>query len=106
MARTKLRRRQRSAPQACAHLVVRPVRASGLAGAVQPDLASKEVYAAEELTFHNMEIQFKVGKSNATDYLVEKNNDEKALANLVQAKYNYLFKIKVVDYYLGKPLSF
>lgn len=69
-------------------------------------IASKEAYSTEELTFHNMEIQFKVGKSNATDYLIEKNNDEKALANLVQAKYNYLFKIKVVDYYLGKPLTF
>ncbi len=69
-------------------------------------IASKEAYASEELTFHNMEIQFKAGKSDATDFLVEKNNDEKALANLVLAKYNYIFKIKIVDFYLGKPIIF
>jgi outer membrane protein len=29
-----------------------------------------------------------------------------AESNLLQAKYDYIFKLKVLDYYQGKPLGF
>ena len=38
-------------------------------------------------------------------FLVETNNFEKATLALAQAKYTYIFKSKVVDFYMGKPLA-
>ena len=34
------------------------------------------------------------------------NNLSKAQSDLLQAKYDYILKLKVLDFYLGKPLSF
>ena len=69
-------------------------------------IASKEAFTSEEMTYQNFEKKFDLGLINSTDLLVEKNNYTKALSNVVTSKYNYLFKIKVVDYYLQKPLTF
>ena len=43
---------------------------------------------------------------NAIDFLIEKNNYTKALSNLIQAKYDYIFKLKILDFYLGKEIRF
>jgi len=40
------------------------------------------------------------------DFLLSKNNLAKAQADLLQAKYDYIFRIKILDFYQGKPLAF
>ena len=75
-----------------------------LAAAAQYD-AAKEALQTETLTYQNIEKKFEIGTSDATDFLVEKSNYLKAQQNVVQAKYTYLFKAKLIDFYLGKPIT-
>jgi len=42
----------------------------------------------------------------AISFLVEKNNYYKAVSNLLQAKYDYIFKNKILDFYMGNPITF
>ena len=67
--------------------------------------AAKEELETETLTYKNIEKKFEIGLSNATDYSVEKSNYLKAQQTFVQTKYNYLFKGKLIDFYLGKPVT-
>jgi outer membrane protein len=50
------------------------------------------------------EAQFSLGALNTADYVVTKTQFLQAETNLVQAKYELLFRRKVLDFYLGKPL--
>ncbi|MGP8214453.1 MAG: TolC family protein [Bacteroidia bacterium] len=68
-------------------------------------VSAKEALETEALTYANIEKKFEIGLSSATDFLVEKSNYLKAQQNLIQAKYNYLFKIKLIGFYLGKPIT-
>ncbi len=52
------------------------------------------------------EQKFTLGLISTYDYLTAKNNLANANALLVQAKYDYIFKVKVLDFYQGKPLVF
>jgi outer membrane protein len=67
--------------------------------------AAKEALQTETLTYTNIEKKFEIGASTATDFLVEKSNLLKAQQNVVQSKYTYLFKAKLIDFYLGKPIT-
>jgi outer membrane protein len=68
--------------------------------------ATKEQIAAAELSYKNMEIKYKVGMATAIDYLIEKNTFYQAQSNGIQAKYDYIFKSKILDFYQGKPITF
>ena len=68
--------------------------------------ASAEQFNTEERSYKNLETKFNLGMVTSTDFLIEKSNYQKAISNKVQAKYDFLFKLKVLDYYLGKPLTF
>ena len=61
---------------------------------------------ALDLAFQNTERQFNLGAANSVEYLLAKNNLERARNDLVQAKYGYIFRAKILDFYLGKPLDF
>ena len=50
--------------------------------------------------------KFDVGLLNSYDYLAAKNNLVKAESDLIQAKYDYIFKSKIRDFYQGKSLTF
>jgi outer membrane protein len=65
----------------------------------------KAVEAAQE-AFKYTEDKFNLGATNSIDYNTAKNNLAVAESNLVQAKYDYIFRVKVLDYYQGKPLTF
>ena len=67
--------------------------------------ATKRQLAAFAQSFRNAEIRFNNGLINPTDYNVAKNNFVKAQSDLVQAKYQYTFKLKVLDFYQGKPIA-
>ncbi|MDX1905834.1 MAG: TolC family protein [Bacteroidia bacterium] len=68
--------------------------------------ATRQQLSSAEVNFQNVEKQFNVGLANSLDYLVAKNNVNRARYDLVNAKYTYLFRIKVLDFYQGKPLTF
>jgi outer membrane protein len=66
---------------------------------------TKSLEALKE-AFKYTEQKMNAGLVNTIDYLNAKNNLNKAESDLLQAKYDYIFKTKVLDFYLGKPLVF
>lgn len=64
----------------------------------------KQVEALDN-NFKAVEIRFNSGASNAVDYNLAKLNLDQAKANLIRAKYEYIFRIKVLDFYQNKPIT-
>jgi len=69
-------------------------------------LATQEQMELEKRTYSDMEKKFNVGAMGVTDFLIEKNNYNKAEMLLIQAKYDYVLKAKMFEFYLGKSLIF
>ncbi|MDW8296071.1 MAG: TolC family protein [Raineya sp.] len=67
--------------------------------------ARQKQVEALELNFKAVESRFNAGASNAVDYNLAKLNLDQAKAQLVRAKYEYLFRIKVLDFYMNKPIE-
>jgi len=68
--------------------------------------ASLKAITAMQESFKYTEQKYNVGMVNTMDYNDSKNRLIKAQSDLVQAKYEYVFKTKVLDFYQGKPLKF
>ena len=67
--------------------------------------ASQKQVASLEESFRAAEKSYNLGAMNIYDYQVASNNLFRAKSDLLRAKYNYIFTSKVLDFYLGKPLS-
>lgn len=50
--------------------------------------------------------RFELGLINTYEYALASNNYSRAQADLIRYRYEYLFRIKVIDFYEGKPLTF
>lgn len=53
-------------------------------------------------SFRSAEIRFNLGAIVSTEYLLTKNNYDRALINLKQAWYEYIFRTRILDFYQGK----
>lgn len=60
--------------------------------------------AAYEESFRINEIRFSNGVSNSTEYIVSKNNLDNARINLANVRYEYLLRVRVLEYYRGEAL--
>jgi len=60
----------------------------------------KQVEAYEE-SFRVNEVRFNNGVSNVVEYITSKNNLDSSKLNLSITKYEYLFRVKILDYYRG-----
>jgi len=49
--------------------------------------------------------RYELGLTSTVDLLVTQNSQFNAASNLIIAKYDLIFKLKVIDYYLGKELK-
>lgn len=67
--------------------------------------ATREQLRAVEAAYLNAEKKYVVGVMNATDFLIQKNNFFQSQSNLIQAKYDYIFKSKILDFYQGKEIQ-
>lgn len=67
--------------------------------------ASEKRVAALQESFRATEKQYNVGGANAVDYQVASNNLFAARTDLVRAKYEYIFRTKILDFYLGNPIT-
>lgn len=75
-------------------------------------LAAEQSYEASlirvkslEETFRISQQQFELGAINSVDFQVAQNNLFNAQADLINAKYSYIFRVKVLDFYLGNSLN-
>lgn len=59
-----------------------------------------------EQAFRIAESRFNAGAVNSVDYNIAKTNLDRTRASLVQAKYDYVFRTKILDFYQNKPLAF
>lgn len=67
--------------------------------------ASLTRVASLEEAFRMAKQRFDVGALNSVDFQVAQNNLFGAQADLLNAKYEYIFRVKVLDFYLGNPIT-
>lgn len=68
--------------------------------------ASQKQVASLEETFRAVENQYNNGAANYTDYQIAANNLFQAKTDLSRAKYDFVFKQKILAFYQGEPLTF
>ncbi len=68
--------------------------------------SSKSSVEASEQSFNFAQQKFNAGVISSFDFNQAKTRLVTAQSNLLQAKFDYLFKLKVLDFYQGKPLTF
>jgi len=66
--------------------------------------ALRDQVAAYQESFRIAEVRFNAGLGTSVDYLIAKNNLDRANLNLVSARYDYALRTKILDYYQSKPL--
>lgn len=57
-----------------------------------------------EESFRAATVRFENGVINAVEFLLVKNNFDRSTINLIQAKYEYTFRTKLLDFYQGREL--
>ncbi len=77
---------------------------SALAGLKSYEATEKRVQALEE-TFRATEERYNVGDANFVEYQVASNNLFAARTDLVRSKYEYIFRVTILDFYLGNPIT-
>ena len=65
----------------------------------------KNAEAMQE-SFTYTEKKYNAGMANNYEYTLARNNLTKAQSDMLQSKYDFIFKLKVVDFYMGRPMSF
>lgn len=55
-------------------------------------------------SFRYMEHKFELGRVNSVEYSEAKTNLAKAQSDLIQAKYEFIFRSKILDFYKGVPI--
>ncbi|WP_439882933.1 TolC family protein [Pontibacter sp. MBLB2868] len=68
-------------------------------------IAAKEQVRAAEKNFRNAELRLNSGVINTVDFNIIANTYRSAQSSLIQAKYEYTFKLKLLDFYQGKDIS-
>ena len=69
-------------------------------------IASKKSVAYQKESFQYTQNKYDLQLVNSYDYNNAKNTLFTAETDLLQSKYDYLFKTKMLDFYMGKPLTF
>jgi len=75
------------------------------AAAKSYESSKKQVNALED-SFKNVELRRGLGSATEIEYNQIKNDLNSAKSDLTRTKYDYIFKLKILDFYQGKPLSF
>ncbi len=68
-------------------------------------LAAKKALDASQESFKYTEQRYNVGMLNVVDYNAAKVAVASAQSDLLRAKYDYIFKVKILDVYQGKPIT-
>ena len=71
----------------------------------QFDASDKSVTATER-AFEYAEQRYEVGMMNSLEFSTASNNLARSKSELLRSKFDYIFKMKVLDFYQGKPITF
>ncbi len=78
--------------------------ASAKAGKKQWE-ASEKTFIAAQAAFDNADKKFAVGSANSFELTTARNNMDTAERDVIIAKYDYLFRLKIVDFYQGRKIT-
>lgn len=67
--------------------------------------AAKESLSANKESFKYAEQRFNAGLINSVDYNLAKSNLAQAEVEMLNARYELVFKVKILDFYMGKELK-
>ncbi|RZT97311.1 outer membrane protein [Ancylomarina subtilis] len=73
--------------------------------AMKKYFSSQTAVSSTEEAFRYTEEKFNLGLVNSVDYNEAKNNLLRSKSNLLQAKYEYIFRTKIIDFYNGVEIS-
>jgi outer membrane protein len=68
-------------------------------------VANQKTVISSKEAFRYTEEKFNVGMINSVEYNQSKNNLTSAQSDLLQAKYEYIFRTKILDFYNGIPIQ-
>ena len=68
--------------------------------------STENTFNAQKDAFNVIEQRYNVGLVNSLDYNTATTNRNRAEIDFIQAKYDLVFRSKVIDYYLGKQITF
>ena len=68
--------------------------------------ASEHAFEAAEIAYQNSERRFDLGTLNSYDLISARNRLDQSRVNVTIAKYDYVFRILVLEYYLGRGLKY
>jgi len=68
-------------------------------------MASQKAVIANETSYNYMEQRYALGMLNIIEYNDAKVKLDNARSELLQSKYEYVFRIKILDFYMGKPIE-
>ena len=68
--------------------------------------ASEKSVTATERAFEYSEQRYEVGMMNSLEFSTASNNLARSKSELLRSKFDYIFKMKVLDFYQGKPITF
>lgn len=68
--------------------------------------ASLRLVTAREEAFRMMTQRYGAGSANSFEYQVSQNDFFQAQSDLTRAKYDFIFRKKLLDFYLGKPIGY
>ena len=72
--------------------------------ALKTYIAAQKSLEAQELAFENSQERYNIGAMNAFELEQVRIRLINAQASLINAKYDFVFKTKVLDFYTGKPI--
>jgi outer membrane protein len=68
-------------------------------------IANQKTVVSSKEAFRYTEEKFNVGMINSVEYNQSKNNLSTAQSDLLQAKYEYIFRTKILDFYNGRSIK-
>ena len=68
-------------------------------------IAAQKTVDATRIAYENTEKRHSLGAVNTLELTTAKNNFDIAENDLIVAKYDYLFRLKILDFYQGKALG-
>ena len=68
-------------------------------------ISTEKAVVSMQEAFRYIEEKFNVGMVNSVEYNQSKNDLTTAQSQLLQAKYEYIFRTKILDFYNGVPIE-
>ena len=76
-----------------------------LKGAIKLYEASNKTLESLKNAFEDASDRFLLGSVNSFDFIQSKQRYESAVSENIRSKFDYIFKLKVLEFYFGLPLS-